>query len=103
MNLYHGVSTTHTTHIMDKLMVRFGGNEKMARAVWKMNESYRKIREERAAKKIKIIDFNDIPKRPAGGPKKAAPQTMTCQATTLSGRPCKFKATCGKFCKKHKL
>ena len=88
---------------MDKLTVRFGGNEQMARAVWRMSESYRKIKEERAAKSIKIIDFNDIPKRTATDSKKPAAQTMTCQATTLSGRPCKFKATCGKFCKKHKV
>ena len=88
---------------MDKLMIRFGGNEKMARAVWKLNESYRTLNEQKAAKSIKVIDFNDVPKTPAPGTRQAATKTMTCQATTLSGRPCKFKATCGKFCKKHKI
>jgi hypothetical protein len=88
---------------MDKLVVRFGGNEQMARAVWKMNESYRKIKEERESKRIKIIDFKDLPKKPAAGTRQSTAQAVTCQAITLSGRPCKFKATCGKFCKKHKV
>jgi hypothetical protein len=26
-----------------------------------------------------------------------------CQAVNMSGVPCKFKATCGRFCKKHKI
>ena len=26
-----------------------------------------------------------------------------CQAVNMSGAPCKFKATCGRFCKKHKV
>jgi len=25
----------------------------------------------------------------------------TCQAVTLAGKPCGFKAVCGGFCKKH--
>lgn len=103
MSLYIRASTHIRNTNMDKLMVRFGGNEQMARAVWKMNESYRKIKEEREAKRIKIIDFNDLPKRIATGPKKSLASNTTCQAITLSGRPCKFKATCGKFCKKHKV
>lgn len=89
---------------MDKLMVRFGGNEKMARAVWRVNESYRKIKDEKEAKCIKVIDFKDIPKKSeSGGTRKSAGKVMNCQAITLSGRPCKFKATCGNLCKKHKV
>jgi len=26
-----------------------------------------------------------------------------CQSTTLKGKKCTFKATCGKFCKKHSV
>jgi hypothetical protein len=79
-------------------------NDKLSRAVWRVNESYRKIKEERAAKCIKIIDFNDLPKKSeSGGTRKSLANNTTCQAITLSGRPCKFKATCGNFCKKHKV
>lgn len=28
---------------------------------------------------------------------------VKCQAVNLSNSPCKFKATCGKFCKKHQV
>jgi hypothetical protein len=26
-----------------------------------------------------------------------------CQAINMNNTPCKFKATCGKFCKKHQI
>lgn len=88
--------------VMDKLIIRFGGDEKKARAVWRIKNSYRKIEEARAAKSIKLIDIHDVPVRSVSCEKKST-QTVTCQATTLSGRPCKFKATCGNFCKKHMI
>jgi len=31
------------------------------------------------------------------------PVESKCQAVNLNNTPCKFKATCGKFCKKHKV
>lgn len=32
------------------------------------------------------------------------PKTMIkCQAVNMNNTPCKFKATCGKFCKKHQI
>jgi len=34
-------------------------------------------------------------------PSKTATDSKICCARTLEGRPCKFKATCGTFCKKH--
>jgi len=86
------------------LSVRFGNDEQKIRAVWKMKNSYRKIKDEKDRKKIKLIDLNDLPARTqADSKRRAAALTMTCQAITLSGRPCKFKATCGTFCKKHKI
>jgi len=27
----------------------------------------------------------------------------TCCATTMSGKPCSFKAVCGDYCKKHSV
>ena len=29
--------------------------------------------------------------------------SVNCQAVKLNSSPCKFKATCGKFCKKHQV
>ena len=29
--------------------------------------------------------------------------SVKCQAVNLNSSPCKFKATCGKFCKKHQV
>ena len=79
-------------------------DDKLSRAILRVNESYKKIKQEREAKSIKVIDFNDIPKRSmAPTTTHSGAQATTCQATTLSGRPCKFKATCGKFCKKHMI
>lgn len=28
---------------------------------------------------------------------------LVCQAVNMNNSPCKFKATCGRFCKKHKI
>ena len=37
----------------------------------------------------------------AKAPSKLAADAKICKAKTLEGRPCRFKATCGDFCKKH--
>lgn len=37
----------------------------------------------------------------AKAPTKTATDSKICCARTLEGRPCRFKATCGTFCKKH--
>ena len=28
---------------------------------------------------------------------------MACQATNMNGKPCTFRAVCGKYCRKHKI
>lgn len=87
-----------------ELSKRFGGDEHKVRAVWKMKNSYKTIAADRAAKRIKFLAPGDVPTKTQATLKtKAQSSGMTCQATTLSGRPCKFKATCGNFCKKHKV
>ena len=30
-------------------------------------------------------------------------QVKLCQATTMVGKPCSFRAVCGGFCKKHRI
>ena len=28
---------------------------------------------------------------------------LTCQATNMNGKPCKSRAVCGKYCRRHKI
>ena len=70
----------------------------LERATNVLRESYAKINAEKKAKSI--IFLKEVPKA------SRMPQPVskhTCQALTLTGKPCAFKATspCGKFCKKH--
>lgn len=59
------------------------------------------------AEKVHKVTF--VPDyKPKGGetaaakpPSKLAADVKICRAKTLEGRPCRFKATCGDFCKKH--
>ena len=58
----------------------------------------------KAAKKqrsIKQIEVFDIIKPVANV--RAGKVIMKCQAVTMANTPCKFKATCGNFCNKHKI
>lgn len=53
---------------------------------------------------IKIQKEKVFTKRLVGQPE-FVPRVVatTCQAVNLNNTPCKFKATCGRFCKKHKV
>ena len=65
--------------------------------MWRKEEAKR-----RAEKSIKLLD--KPPPIPQAAPSRFARSSMkTCQAVTLSGRPCRFRATsaCGKYCRKH--
>jgi hypothetical protein len=70
----------------------------LADATWKMKMHYKN--HENNKKKNSVV-FLDAP------PKKVTPDQRTnhkiCQATTMSGKPCKFKAVCGNYCRKHKV
>jgi hypothetical protein len=50
---------------------------------------------EDAKMKTKRINFEDI--------RMTKNSCMTCQATNMNGKPCTFRATCGKYCRKHKI
>lgn len=55
--------------------------------------------------KEKLTKFERVStKRMSGPAKEFVPQIQkVCQALNLNNTPCKFKATCGHFCKKHKV
>lgn len=70
----------------------------LIRATQVLRDSYAKINARKQARSI--IFLKEVPKA------SRMPQPMTkhkCQAVTMTGKPCAFKATssCGKFCKKH--
>ena len=62
-----------------------------ANAIWKTHQKYRTINEQRNSRKTLLCDNIT----------QTAPLCKICKAITLSNNPCKFKATCGDFCKKH--
>lgn len=70
---------------------------KLANARWMCKMRYQQLRDEKAKRKIIVID--------------KAPDTVNeqrdhvkmCMATTMSGKRCNFRAVCGNFCRKHKV
>lgn len=69
----------------------------LADATWKCKMSYKKHADKKDDRKLIFLD--------------RAPEVVTetrttkkiCSATTMSGKPCSFKAVCGDYCKKHSV
>ena len=74
---------------------------KMADTRWRLEKRYNAIKVEKERRAIKIISYQDVPKTQP----EAKPSLKKCNAITMTGKPCPFRATsaCGKFCKKHIL
>jgi hypothetical protein len=75
-------------------------DEKITNAIWKLRKNYKAINDARSKKAIKIIHHSE------GNVCRGAATLKTknivkCKATTMSGKQCPFRATCGEFCKKH--
>ena len=69
----------------------------LARSVYKLKNRYREHEAHKKARSTMII---------TEAPKRQVEQKHTqniCQSTTLKGKRCTFKATCGNFCKKHSV
>jgi len=70
----------------------------LADATWKMKMRYKEIEDK---KKENTLIFLDAP------PKDIEIQQRTqqniCCAITMAGKKCRFKAVCGKYCRKHKV
>lgn len=79
--------------------------EKMADTAIKAREKALAIAKARPA--IKMLTEAPKPKETAVPPPKmkrgVLAQGLRCQAKTLEGKQCGFKATCGNFCKKHAM
>ncbi len=71
--------------------------ERLARSVFKMREKYKQLEEQKKRRSMTVITIT---------PEKVVEQKYSgkiCQAFTLKGKKCTFKANCGNFCKKHNV
>jgi hypothetical protein len=71
--------------------------EHLARSVYKMKSKYKQHEAHKKARSLVVL---------TEAPKQVVEQKYTtniCQSTTLKGKRCTFKATCGNFCKKHSV
>jgi len=70
---------------------------KEADVLWIVITNYEKDKEERKSLGTKFL--KELPKEVYH----EKPKQATCQAVTISNKPCKFKpvSECGRFCKKH--
>jgi hypothetical protein len=79
-----------------------GLDEKTSNALLKAHTCFKDYKNQRAEKKIKVIDFIEVVNEGSSGSKTLSrANRLKCQAKTMAGKPCPFRASCGKFCKKH--
>jgi hypothetical protein len=69
----------------------------LANATWIMKKKYLEHEKKKDDRQIIVIDK---PPEVVNEQRKAK---KTCCATTMTGKPCAFKAVCGDFCKKHSV
>tara|TARA_B100000401_G_scaffold120642_1_gene78851 strand:+ start:6514 stop:6801 length:288 start_codon:yes stop_codon:yes gene_type:complete len=69
--------------------------ERFARSIHKLRESRKQYDDKR--EKSKIIFLENAPEKSLN----TKNFSNICQAVTLKGKKCTFKASCGNFCKKH--
>jgi len=70
---------------------------KLADATWITKMSYKRFQLKKDSRRSILIDQTPDPvvqKRTSA---------VLCGATTVSGKPCSFRAVCGQFCRKHKV
>jgi hypothetical protein len=71
--------------------------EHLTRSIMKMKRGYIRHAEKRNARTVMFLDE---------APKRVVEQKHVgrlCQSTTLKGKKCTFRATCGMYCKKHSV
>jgi hypothetical protein len=83
-------------------MYRLGEpNEKcyrLADATWRCKMAY--VKHENTRKNSSVIVLDTLPKENA--PEQRTSHKICC-ATTMTGKPCRFKAVCGDYCRKHQV
>jgi len=78
-----------------------GLDEKTSNAILKAHMCFENYKNQRAEKKIKVIDFIEVNEGGSGSKTLSRADKLKCQAKTMAGKPCPFRTSCGKFCKKH--
>ena len=58
-----------------------------------LNEKTKNIKEQKGTKRINELIQDTVPVK----------IVARCQSINLNNTPCKFKVTCGRFCKKHQI
>lgn len=66
----------------------------VANSIWRYNTKARQMKEARVGRSIRVVNHKKQVRTGAGG-------SNTCQGKTKSGQPCRFKASCDGYCKKH--
>lgn len=69
----------------------------LANATWVMKKRYREHEKKKDSRKLIVID------KPPEVVNEQRTAKKTCCATTMSGKPCSFRAVCGDYCKKHSV
>jgi hypothetical protein len=69
----------------------------LANATWIMKKKYLEHEKKKDSRQIVVID------KPPDVVNEQRTTKKICCATTMSGKPCSFKAVCGDYCKKHSV
>lgn len=78
-----------TLHEQESFTVRYMDRMALIRV---MNEEAKRVRDQVKTKRIIGTVQEFVPQVP-----------KVCQAVNMNNTQCKFRATCGRFCKKHKI
>jgi hypothetical protein len=72
----------------------------VANSFWKAKKCVENLNQERIDKQIKFIPIRaQQPQVHTRAPK----ASIKCKATTMAGKQCGVRATCGEYCKRHKI
>lgn len=87
------------------LCVKYAGDEQKATAVYNLRKNYKNVRAEKESKKVQVIHSvtaQDVQKvQLANRPRSLTIANVRCSALTMQGKQCPYKASCGKFCRRH--
>jgi hypothetical protein len=99
---YHGYNKKSVVH--NTLQVEAGDQtehgKKLAQSINRCKDNIQTCLKKKKERSIKVINFTDLPP-PPGASESAS--VKKCQAVTQMNKPCPFRATQGKFCKKHQI
>ena len=76
--------------------------EVFANIFWKTEKMFRRVNDRKISRNVKFLPMDQCPKEKVDA-RHVKASAIKCQAITMAGKPCPFRATsdCGKFCKKH--